>query len=114
MQKKILTTVIPKAIVVAPRSRTTAMPKAIRITPKIIIDSLENSEYKWRTSTGIAKELGIKEIIIESELKNLNNIGSIVVGRNRDDNKIYSTIKKYKNEKFVAKLIDTSRGEIIR
>ena len=103
----------PRTTLIKPRLKL-VIPQTKLIKPRIIIDSLENSQYKWRTSRGIAKALGVKEVIIESEPKNLNNICSIVVGKNRNNKNIYSTIKKYETENFMTKLIDTSRGEIIR
>lgn len=83
---------------------------------EIIIKSLENFNYDWRTIDGISKEIRISPEKISLKMEELSKKTGLVKGFSRLYNKnIYSTLKKYRTKNnFITKLRDIVQGEIVR
>ncbi|UUV17575.1 hypothetical protein NRK67_01715 [Fusobacteria bacterium ZRK30] len=78
---------------------------------RLVMRFLDNSTSTWIKE----RELRSKGIDISKELINLEREGKVIRGVSRRTNeRIYTTVKKYKNEGFITRMLDSSKGVIKR
>lgn len=81
----------------------------------MVISSLKNIKYDWRTIKGLSNELEIPEKEILNTLINMAKNGKVFIGRKKNGEEIYSLIEVYeKNTSFLQKLKDAIIGRVIR
>lgn len=81
----------------------------------MVISSLKNIKYDWRTIKGLSDELEIPEKEILNTLINMAKNGKVFIGRKNNGEEIYSLVEVYeKNTSFLQKLKDAIIGRVIR
>lgn len=81
-----------------------------------IIKCMEDEQYKWRTITGISKELGIDQDDVKSTLRDLGEKHLLVSPcyLSEDGQRLYTTREYYKKTRgFLIKLLCAITGRIV-
>lgn len=103
-----------KRTTIAKRASHNDNESSINSTKQRIIKALENPKYKWRTVSGVSKEISLPTNIVLSELNNLKELGIVVQSSKLDFNGryIYTTRKRY-NKRFANRLFSALTDKII-
>ena len=78
---------------------------------ELILEAIESSAYKWRTSRGIAKEINIQDVQVKEFLEKSNLIIKAKKKNSRGES-IYTTRLKYKEKtSFMKRVISVLSNE---